>query len=82
MNWRDIKIRGPRPSVGRVNRDYGSGGPGAFRYGLSGTLNEGQNYHNSYSHVCLSLLCVVYLHLTLCTLHIGYDWPTHTWTAQ
>ncbi len=40
---------GPRPSVGRANRDYGSDGPGAFRYGRSGTLNEGQNYHNSYN---------------------------------
>ncbi len=39
---------GPRPSVGRVNRDYGSDGPGAFRYSRSGTLDEGQNYHNSY----------------------------------
>ncbi len=49
MNWRDPKMRGPRPSVGRVNRDYDSDGPGAFRYGRSGTLNEGQNYHNSYN---------------------------------
>ncbi len=49
MNWRDTKMRGPRPSVGRANRDYGSDGPGAFRYGRSGTLNDGQNYHNSYS---------------------------------
>ncbi len=49
MNWRDTKMRGPRPSVGRVNRDHGSGGPGAFGYGRSGTLNEGQNHHNSYS---------------------------------
>ncbi len=48
MNWRDTKMRGPRPSVGRVNRDHGSGGPRAFGYGRSGTLNEGQNYHNSY----------------------------------
>ncbi len=51
MNWRDTKMRGPRPSVGRVNRDYDSDGPGAFRYGRSGTLNEGQNYHNSYIEV-------------------------------
>ncbi len=43
-------MRGPRPSVGRVNRDHGSGGPGAFGYGRSGTLNEGQNYHNSYTN--------------------------------
>ncbi len=49
MNWRDTKMRGPRPPVGRVNRDHGSGGPGAFGYGRSGTLNEGQNYRNSYS---------------------------------
>ncbi len=48
MNWRDTKMRGPRPSVGRVNRYHGSDGPGAFGYGRSGTLNEGQNHHNSY----------------------------------
>ncbi len=48
MNWRDTKMRGPRPSVGWVNRDHGSGGPGAFGYGRSGTLNKGQNYYNSY----------------------------------
>ncbi len=50
MNWRDTKMRGPRPSVGRVNRDHGSGEPGAFGYGRSGTLNEGQNYYNSYNN--------------------------------
>ncbi len=48
MNWRDTKMRGPRPSVGRVNRDYDSDGPGAVRYGRSGT--EGHNYYNSYTN--------------------------------
>ncbi len=42
-------MRSPRPPMGRVNRDHGSGGPGAFGYGRSGTLYEGQNYRNSYS---------------------------------
>ncbi len=41
-------MRGPRPPMGRVNGNYGSGGPGAFGYGRSGTLYEGQNYRNSY----------------------------------
>ncbi len=50
MNWRDNKMRGPRPQMGRVNGNYGSGGPGAFGYGRSGTLYEGQNYRNSYSN--------------------------------
>ncbi len=49
MNQRDTKMRGPRPPMGRVNRDHGSGRPGAFGYGRSGTLYEGQSYHNSYS---------------------------------
>ncbi len=40
-------MRGTRPSMGRVNRSYDSNGPGSFGYGRSGTLNEGQNYHNS-----------------------------------
>ncbi len=38
-------MRGPRPSMGRVNRGYDSNGPGSFGYGRSGTVNEGQNYH-------------------------------------
>ncbi len=42
-------MRGPRPPMGRVNRDHGSGGPGAFGYSRSGTLYEGQNYRNSYT---------------------------------
>ncbi len=41
-------MRGPRPSMGRVNRGYDSNGPRSFGYGRSGTLNEGQNYYNSY----------------------------------
>ncbi len=59
MNWRDTKMRGPRPSVGRVNGDHGSGGPGAFGYGRSGTLYEGQNYRNSYTNLKSSLLILV-----------------------
>ncbi len=51
MNWRDTKMRGPRPPMGRVNGDHGSGGPGAFGYGRSGTLYEGQNYRNSYKEL-------------------------------
>ncbi len=43
-------MRGPHPSVGRVNRYYDSNGPGSFGYGRSGALNEGQNYHNSYNN--------------------------------
>ncbi len=50
MNWRDTKMRGPRPSMGRVNRGYDSNGPGSFGYGRSGTLNEGQNHYNSYTN--------------------------------
>ncbi len=51
MNQRDTKMRGPRPPMGRVNRDHGSGGPGAFGYGRSGTLYEGQSHHNSYNNL-------------------------------
>ncbi len=49
MNWRDTKMRGPRPSMGRVNRDYVSDGPGAFRYGHSGAPTGGQSHQNSYT---------------------------------
>ncbi len=49
MNWRDNKMRGPHPQMGRVNGNYGGGGPGAFGYGRSGTHYEGQNYCNSNS---------------------------------
>ncbi len=43
MDWKDTKMRGPHPSMGRVNGCYDSNGPGSFGYGRSGTLNEDQN---------------------------------------
>ncbi len=49
MNWRGTKARSPRSLVGRVNTDYGSGGPGSFGYGRSGVPTDHQSYHNSYS---------------------------------
>ncbi len=36
--------------MGGVNRDYDNNGPGSFGYSRSGTLNEGQNHHNSYKY--------------------------------
>ncbi len=45
-------MRSLHPSMGRVNGYYDSDGPGSFGYGRSGTLNEGQNDHNSYILGC------------------------------
>ncbi len=69
-------MRGPRPSVGRVNRDHGSGGPGAFGYARSGTLNEGQNYHNSYSNPNR-----IYTSIDVITCHSNST-PSHMYTVR
>ncbi len=56
MNVRDLTMRSPRPSYGRVSGIYDP--QGSTRYGRLGSLTGGQIYHNSYTRERVSIKCM------------------------